>query len=242
MDIVLVPGMWLDASSWEEVVPVLEDAGHRAHPITLPGLESRHADRSTVTLDDHVAAIVAAIDAASGPVVLVGHSIGADLVWAAVDRRPGRVARAILVGGIPGGDGSTLVSGYTPVDGEVPLPDWSEFDDAELDGLDEAKRARFRERAIPAPAGPLAGPQRLSDTRRHGVPVTVVSTEYSTDDLRGWIGEQPDPFREFSGIRDVVFVDLPTGHWPQFSRPADLAALILRQPPLADATGETGTA
>lgn len=57
MDIILIPGLWLDSSSWEKVVPVLEHAGHRTHPITLPGMESREADRSGITLRDHVDAI-----------------------------------------------------------------------------------------------------------------------------------------------------------------------------------------
>ena len=235
MDIILVPGMWLDASSWNDVVPALENAGHRVHPIILPGMESRDADRSGVTLADHVDAVVAAVDAGSGPVVLVGHSAGCDIAWAAVDARPERVARAILVGGIPSTDGSALVSGYEAVDGEIPLPDWSAFDDADLAGLDEAMLARFRERAIPSPAQVLAGPQRLTDERRHDVPVTAVSTEYSTDDLRKSVAEYADSMREFTSIHDVTFVDLPTGHWPQFSRPDDLAALILRQPPLGPA-------
>ena len=35
MDIILVPGLWLDASTWDEVIPELERAGHVAHPLTL---------------------------------------------------------------------------------------------------------------------------------------------------------------------------------------------------------------
>ena len=35
------------------------------------------------------------------------------------------------------------------------------------------------------------------------------------------------PVREFTRIRDVEYVDLPTGHWPQFTRPDDLARSIL---------------
>jgi pimeloyl-ACP methyl ester carboxylesterase len=232
MDIVLVPGMWLDASSWEGVVPALEAAGHRAHPLTLPGMEERDADRSEVTLADHVGVVIDAIDAASGPVVVVGHSAGSDIAWAAVDARPERVARAILVGGVPSVDGTALVGGYEAVDGEIPLPDWSAFDEADLRDLDEAMLARFRERAIPSPAQVLAGPQRLRDERRLDVPVTAVNTEYSSDDLGGWIAEYPDSMREFTAIRDVTLVDLPTGHWPQFSRPGELAEVILSQPPL----------
>jgi predicted metal-binding protein len=33
--------------------------------------------------------------------------------------------------------------------------------------------------------------------------------------------------REFARIRDVEYVDLPTGHWPQFTRPEELARTIL---------------
>jgi hypothetical protein len=54
MDIILIPGFWLDASSWDDIVPVLERAGHRAHALTLPGMESRAAGRASVTLRDHI--------------------------------------------------------------------------------------------------------------------------------------------------------------------------------------------
>ena len=48
MDIILIPGLWLDGPSWDEVAGVLEKAGHRAHPLTLPGMQSRDADRSEI--------------------------------------------------------------------------------------------------------------------------------------------------------------------------------------------------
>lgn len=38
MDVVLVPGLWLNARTWDAVVPHLEAAGHRTHPLTLPGM------------------------------------------------------------------------------------------------------------------------------------------------------------------------------------------------------------
>jgi uncharacterized damage-inducible protein DinB len=38
--------------------------------------------------------------------------------------------------------------------------------------------------------------------------------------------------REFVRIRDVEYIDLPTGHWPQFSRSEDLAWKILGALPL----------
>ena len=46
MDIILIPGFWLDASSWDKVAPALRQAGHRVQALTLPGMESKDADRS----------------------------------------------------------------------------------------------------------------------------------------------------------------------------------------------------
>src|ERR671931_631821 len=66
MDVILIPGFWLDASSWGEIPAVLERAGHRVHALTLPGLESRDADRRGIRLRDHVEAVVAALDEADG--------------------------------------------------------------------------------------------------------------------------------------------------------------------------------
>jgi pimeloyl-ACP methyl ester carboxylesterase len=225
MDIILIPGLWLDASSWDEVVPHLERAGHRAHPITLPGMEETDTDRAGISRSDCVDAIVAAVDAANGPVALVGHSMGAGLAYAALDARPDRVARAIYIGGFPDADGS--IGEFPSVDGEIPLFAWSDFDEADLTDLDDEARARFEERAIPSPARMTSDPQRLSDERRYDVPVTMICTEFSADTLRKWIDDELEPVLEFAKISDVTFVDLPTGHWPQFTKPVELAEVIL---------------
>jgi len=227
MDIILVPGLWLDGSSWDDVVPVLADAGHRTHAVTLPGMESSDADRSEIGLRDHVSAVTDLLDAADGPVVLVGHSAGSGIAYAAADARPGRVARVVCIGGFPTGDGATIADGFVAVNGEVPLPGWTEFDDADLAGLDDKALAVFRERALPSPERVIRDPQRLSDERRYDVPVTVICTEFTSQMLRDWIAQGMAPVREFTRIRDVSYVDLPTGHWPQFTRPADLGQAIL---------------
>ncbi|MBA3429982.1 MAG: alpha/beta hydrolase, partial [Actinobacteria bacterium] len=62
MDIILIPGFWLDGSSWGEVAPALEGAGHRVRALTLRGLESTDADRGGIRLRDHVDAVVATVD------------------------------------------------------------------------------------------------------------------------------------------------------------------------------------
>jgi pimeloyl-ACP methyl ester carboxylesterase len=225
VDIVLIPGFWLDASSWDEVVPVLERAGHRPHAVTLPGME-RDADRSAVTLRDQVDAVAALIDTlGSGPVVLVGHSGGGAVAHAAVDARPDKIARVVYAASEPLGHGDIINDGFPSENGEIPLPDWSEFGDEELIDLDDRLRAAFRARAIPTPVGVATGPQQLSDERRYDVPVTVIACEYSSEKLKEWMAQ--GHLDELARIRQVHVVDLPTGHWPQFTRPRELGRAIL---------------
>ena len=225
MDIVLIPGFWLDGDSWGEVAAVLRDVGHTVHALTLPGLESVDADRSDISFQDHVDAVTATLDAIAAPAVLVGHSGGGAIAWGAVDRRPGRVARVIYVDSWPAGEGSCVNDELPVVDGEVPLPDWSVFEDADLIDLTDELRAHFRAIAIPEPMRVASDPIHLSGPRRYAVPATVICCEFRSEEMRQWMA---DGFAaELSLAPDHELVDLPTGHWPQFTMPAQLAATIL---------------
>ncbi|MET7399217.1 hypothetical protein ABZS66_37615 [Dactylosporangium sp. NPDC005572] len=100
-------------------------------------------------------------------------------------------------------------------------------DEEELAGLTEDLRATLRTRAVPSPAGVLSDRQHLHDPARYDVPVTAVSTDFTSAMLRGWIEQAAPPVREYAHIRTVHHVDLPAGHWPQLTRPDDLAAVIV---------------
>ncbi|HVF05300.1 MAG TPA: alpha/beta hydrolase [Frankiaceae bacterium] len=227
MDVILIPGFWLDASSWGDLPAALERAGHRARALTLPGLESRDADRSGIGLRDHVDAVLAAVDGCAGPVVLVGHSGGGAIAHAVADARPDRIARVVYVDSGPLGDGQ-CINDNLPADGdEIPLPDWSTFDEDSLRDLDDDLRSAFRARAVPQPKGVACDPQVLSDERRYDVPVTVIACEMPSSLLRELI-EKEHPFvAELAKLRDVEYVDLPTSHWPQFTKPRELADAVV---------------
>jgi pimeloyl-ACP methyl ester carboxylesterase len=193
--------------------------------LTLPGTESREADRSGVRLEDHVTAVVDAIDAADEPVLVVGHSVAAALAFCAVDARPGKVGRVVYVGGFPAPDGEQFMKGL-PAEGDgVPFPGWEMFEGPDSADIDAATRRELLERFIPSPAGVLTGTVRLSDPRRYDVPATAICPEYSPDDLRGWIAAGDIP--ELAKTKHLEFVDIDSGHWPQFTQPAKLAELIL---------------
>src|SRR6516165_8996225 len=95
--IILVPGFWLGAWAWDEVVTALRADGHDVTAVTLPGLESADADRSAVSLSGHVDAICAAVTAAGAPVVLAVHSGAGVPGYAASDRVPEQIAAIVYV-------------------------------------------------------------------------------------------------------------------------------------------------
>lgn len=227
MEIIMIPGFWLDGSSWDNVASSLRQAGHTVHTPTLPGLESKDADRENIGLRDHVEAVVALIDSTSNPLALVGHSGGGAIAHAAADARPDRVSRVVYVDSGPLGDGGVINDGEFPVVGsEIPLPEWSVFEEADLVDLDDDLRADMRDRAIPEPVRVATDQQVLTDPRRYDVPVTIISCQFPSAMIREWM-EAGHPFtEELAKIKSVDMVDLPTGHWPQFTRPADLANAI----------------
>ena len=227
MDVILIPGFWLNAASWDGVVPALEAAGHRVRALTLPGLASLDDDRAGVGLADHVATVVAVIDGTDEPVALVGHSGGGAVAHAAVDARPDRVVRVVYVDSVPLGDGDVINDQLPVVDGEIPLPDWSVFGEEDLTDLDDGLRERFRATAIPQPLGVATDRQVLRDPRRYDVPVTVITCEFPAEMLRDLMAKGHPYTAELAKVRDARLVDLPTGHWPQFTRPAELGAAIV---------------
>jgi pimeloyl-ACP methyl ester carboxylesterase len=220
MDVLLIAGLWLDGSAWDDVVPALESLGHRAVPITLPGQGDGAAAAS---LDDQVAAVVAAVDAATEPVV-VGHSAACTLAWLAADARPQQVAKAVLIGGFPSADGETYAAFFDHADGVMPFPGWGPFEGPDAADLDEEARRRFAAAAIPVPEGVTKGVVRLRDERRFDVPVVLVCPEFSPAQAREWIdaGELP----ELARAKHVELVDIDSGHWPMFTRPDELARLL----------------
>ena len=228
MDIILVPGLWLTARSWDDVVPRLEDAGHTAHALTLPGMESVDADRSGVTRQDHVDAVVAAVDAVEPDmkVLLVGHSMGGVLAWAAADARLDRVAGVVFLASEPGVPEES--DSMVPIEGDdVPLPAWEFFDDEMVEDLDDDLRARIRDGSVPSPLHAVTDGLAFGHDARYELPVTMVTAEYDSAQLREWTEAGEPGTEEIAKLRNVEWVDLHSGHWPQYSRVDDAVLSIL---------------
>jgi pimeloyl-ACP methyl ester carboxylesterase len=221
--IILVPGFWLGAWAWDEVVSTLRADGHEVTALTLPGLESAEADRSQITLADHVDAICEAIEAAGAPVVLAVHSGAGAPGYAASDRVPDRIAAMVYVDSGPATDAM-----QPDFDGiELPLPAPEQLAAEEnLDGLSEEQLEMFRQRAVPEPAGVLRDAPELTNDARLDVPTTAICTGYSSDDYKAAVEQGQSWLGGFGELRNITWVDLPTSHWPMWSRPRELAEII----------------
>jgi len=227
MQVVLIPGFWLDGDSWAPITTYLEAHGHVVHPMTLPGKRSGDADLAGIRLRDHVDAVLKVIEALDGAVVLVGHSGGGTIAWAVADARPARIARVVFVDALPFAVGS-VINTELPVDGDaLPLPNWSAFEAADLADLNDELRAHFRAIARPEPVGVAHDPQQLTDDARFTVPVTVIACEFPEAVVRQAIAAKREWASELGRIEQLEIVELPTGHWPQFTKPAELAQSIL---------------
>jgi pimeloyl-ACP methyl ester carboxylesterase len=221
MDILLIAGLWLDASVWGDVAAHLDARGHRAVPITLPG---QGDGNTSATLADQVAAVIAAVDAAAGRPMVVGHSAACTLAWLAADARPGKISKVAMVGGFPSADGAAYFGSSFPTqDGAMPFPGWGEFDGPDSVDLDDAAKQAFSSAAIPVPEGVTRGVIALADEHRYDVPVVVVCPEFTPDQAREWIGQGVP---ELAKSKNLSFANIDSGHWPMISAPGEFARLL----------------
>jgi pimeloyl-ACP methyl ester carboxylesterase len=221
--IILVPGFWLGAWAWDEVAERLKNDGFEVTPLTLPGLEAANTDRSSITLSDHIDAICQAVEGAGSRVVLAVHSGTGFSGYAASDRCPENIAAMVYVDSAPG---------VSPLDAEFEGSEkpfnWEEIKGEEnLDGLSEEQLETFRQRALPEPGGVLRERVPLTNDARRNIPTTIICTAYPSEAYKKYAAEQD--WSWLAGVRElrnIDWVDLPTSHWPMWSRPGELAEII----------------
>jgi Alpha/beta hydrolase family len=221
--IILVPGFWLGAWAWDEVADTLRTGGLDVTALTLPGLDAVETDRSKITLRDQTEAIADAIRAADAPVVLAVHSGAAAPGYAATDLVPELIAHVVYVDtGPPLGP---LDPGFDGA--ELPMPSLDDLRENEpLEGLSDDQLEAFARGAIPEPGGVLRDEPELSNDARLDIPSTVIATGYSSEQYQEALGEGQSWLGALAHLRNLGWIDLPTSHWPMWSRPRDLAGAL----------------
>ena len=229
--IILIPGHWLGAWAWQEVVERLTALGRRAIPMTLPGLDELDPERTARTLSDQVAAIEQVIGQAAAsaeePVVIVAHSGANAPVSLVLDHHPELIGRVVWVDSGPVAPGSVFAPDAADDLVEVPLPPFDVLgEQASLEGLSARVLERFRARAVPEPGPVLRDPVQLTNSARLQVPTTLVCCSIPSAQLMELAGAGHPMFAEVANVHRLDLIDLPTGHWPMWSRPDELAQIL----------------
>lgn len=233
--LLLVPGAWHGAWCWRRLLPLLWQAGHHPHAVTLTGLGERRRELThAVTLQTHIDDVLAAVQAEEmeSP-VLVGHSYAGMVITGAADRLtadgPGRVARLVYIDAIvplPGEtwsstqDAATVAARVAAAEADgalsLPPPDPAAF------GLTGADRDWVARRQTPHPFAPYREPLAFDGGRWRALARSYIDCSSpalaSIEPSRRRVREQGDWDRH----------ELATGHDPMISAPAELAALLSR--------------
>lgn len=246
----LVHGAWHGAWCWRRVLPLLWQAGHRPHAVTLTGLGERHRELSpAVTLQTHVDDVLAAIEAEEmDRPVLVGHSYAGMVITGAADRLAGASAgRVTPLTPPPGVAPLPRLARLIYVDAIVPLPGetWSSPQDAAtvaarvaaaeangalslpppdpaVFGLDGADRDWVARRQTPHPFAPYREPLAFDDARWRALPRSYIDCRSPA------LASIEASRRRVRSQGDWDLHELPTGHDPMISAPAEFAALLTR--------------
>ncbi|MEU8801853.1 alpha/beta fold hydrolase [Spirillospora sp. NPDC048819] len=238
---VLVPGYWLGAWAWDEVAAELRAAGHDVRAVTPAGLAERAGEAAPgVDVDTHIADIVRVIeDGGLDRVVLVAHSGANMAATGASDRIPGRIARLVYVDTGPMPSGMAGIDFHDPQaraeleaqvaeQGEgwkIPVPPFDpEADPDNLAGLTAEQLAVMRERGTPQPFGTATQALTRPDPLP-AIPRTLIATTIPLAAVKA-MGEQGHPVFSMMVGPGWTYRELPTGHWPMFSRPRELAAML----------------
>ncbi|MER7745786.1 alpha/beta fold hydrolase [Streptomyces bacillaris] len=244
---ILVAGAFTGPYVWRDTAAYLAAGGADVRTVALTGLgKGAGGPAESVDLETHIADVLAVIDRAvaegGGDIVLVGHDYGIHPVLGAADRRAGAVARIVhLDSGMPRDGVPALAAvpdqrlreelaegGGRRTAGELPPPardGWSRW--GSTAGVSEAALDGLTALAAPQPLGTLLQPLRLTGAAA-GVPVTgVLCTGNGPGiELVQLMVDLGEPALQALADPRVTFFELPTGHWPMLSCPAELAGVL----------------
>lgn len=226
--IILIAGHWLGAWAWDEVLEHLKTDHPRAIAMTLPGLDAHDPERATKTLDAQAEAILGVIaQHGNQPAILVAHSGANAPVSLVMDRHPELVHRVVWVDSGPVATGSVFAPDLPEELEELPLPPFDVLaQQASLEGLSAEVLERFRARAVPEPGPVLRQPVELTNDARRTVPTTLVCCSIPSAQVLELAQTGHPMFAEVANLDHLDVIDLPTGHWPMWSSPRDLAKAI----------------
>lgn len=227
--VVLVHGSWHGPWAWEKVVPLLEAEGLQVLTPSLPSMGATREQRGD--LHDDAAVVKAAVAAAGGPVLLVGHSYGGAVITEAAAGDPAVQRLVYLCALVPQEEESvfdvlSLADEVLVGPGNGLQLNDDDFSHQPQPGretaimyhdCDPADAAATIARLVPQNA--VSGTQELRGIAWRETPSTYI---VCTDDRT----ISPSLQRIFAARMGADTLEWPTSHSPMLSRPELVAGLL----------------
>lgn len=227
-DFVLVPGAWLGAWAWRDVVPPLQRAGHAAYPVTLTGMGERvHLLTPEVGMETAIQDVLNVIQFNElREFVLVGHSFAGKVAAAVADRRHAHVKTVVYLDAFRPEIGHEPQGGFdpsrefgAPPAGQLGVPLTEEIVERIGKDVQGEHRRRMLALGTPWPIRLAKDPITLSshyDPAKERYVFCTLSGDPVEEIVAGKWGELHGPHQI-----------LEAGHWPMITRPEQLAKALV---------------
>ncbi len=232
---VIVHGAWSGAWAWDSVAAGLKAKGQSVTVVELPAHGDDQTSISAATFDSYTAKVGSAVDAAGGPVILVGHSMGGMVISEVAEQRADKIDKLVYVAAFLPKDGDSLLAlAQTDADshlGSAPL----EVDmtagtaDVPMDKLDDVFCADCSTTELQSlhahyrtePLAPLAATVHLTAGSFGAVAKYYVYT--TQDHAVSYTLQQ----KMTTGVSIVATASVDTSHSPFLSNPDLLVSTLL---------------
>jgi len=107
---VLIHGSWHGAWCWYKIIPLLQQAGHKAIALDLPGHGRDWRAPREVSLQRYVESVCNVLDAQAESVILVGHSRGGIVISQTAEHRSDKIRTLVYLAAFLIPNGETLMT------------------------------------------------------------------------------------------------------------------------------------
>lgn len=94
---IIVPGAWQAPYAWVSVQAQLEQSGNKVIVVQLPGHGTDTTSAQYTSLKLYRDKVIAAVNSVNGKVILVGHSLGGEVISAVAEAIPSKIDRLIYI-------------------------------------------------------------------------------------------------------------------------------------------------
>jgi pimeloyl-ACP methyl ester carboxylesterase len=228
----LVHGAWQSGWSWQHVAARLEEQGHQAIALDLPGYGGDSARAASTTFEDYAASVLRAISRCEETPVLVGHCAGSGVIAQVAEDAPEQIRGLIFIAGLIPAAGCSMMQFVNRLDpAYIAQFEWAPDGRSARLACEGARRFLYSdcppaavEALLPRLQAQSVAPYEflftLSETRFGRVAKHYIRT------LRDRL-TSPELQEEVCAMHRIVNVHpLAADHSPLFSAPEELSSLL----------------